>query len=137
MHKTLALVPAVLILTALSACEPMACDDMAVASVSIQVVDVDGNPLAATSVTYTVDGGAEQQAECLSEPCTEWVAGWEVEGEFEITVLYEETDPEDELCMWSASAVESVSVGLTEDECHVDGQVLEVTLDPEYACADS
>lgn len=138
MHKTLAIVPILSLAFTLSACEEVVeCTDLAAASVNIQIVDVDGNPMVPTSVTYTVDGGAEQEAECVNEPCTEWVAGWEVEGDFEITVSYEEVDPEDELCSWSDSVTESVSVGLTEDECHVDGEVLEVTLDPEYACADS
>ena len=111
------------------------CTTQAVASVSITLQDAEGNPVSASEITYTVDGGAEQSAECMDDDCTTAVAGWEVAGDFVITAIYDEPHPTDECCWYYDSATAEVSVA--EGECHVDGQTLALTLDPDaLACAD-
>lgn len=64
----------------------VACPTIASASVQVTVVDAQGAAVVDAKVTYAVDGGAEQQADCVlpagSAGCSQWVAGWERTGSF-------------------------------------------------------
>lgn len=105
------------------------CTDIAVSSVVVSVVDPSGNPTAAQSVTYTVDGGDPQPAECMNEVCSEWVAGYEQEGEFSVTGRYY-AELEDTDCWMEDSDTQTVSVPLDEDGCHPVTQFVTLVLDP-------
>ena len=115
MTKTLTLPLALVAGLMLTGCpEPIACDASAHASISMTVVDETGAPIPDATATYTVDGGAVQD-------CEDWgdgslVCGIEEAGDFEITV--------DAWGFETATIQQTVGA----DECHVDGQVLEVEL---------
>ncbi len=122
---------------ALVACESdeLACDASAMASVTLSVVDAEGEPVAPTSLTYSIDGGEEREADCMDGDCSTAVAGWEEPGEFLIIASYE-AQTEDPCCWYSdyVSATVTVEAG----ECHVDTQALEIVFDTEQmVCADS
>ena len=101
------------------------CSTEARASVSISVVDESGASFTPEGVVFSVDGGEERVADCVDAHCTQWVAGWEETGEFLVTALgaYGET---------SANAV----VELTDDGCHVVGQVMTLELESSAPCTD-
>ncbi len=105
------------------------CDDIAVSSVNISVVDPSGNPTHATEVWYTVNGGERQPAECLNDVCSSWMAGWESTGTFVIEgKLYEPL--EDSSCyMWDEDTV-TVEVPMDDWGCHPVTQQVTLTLDP-------
>ncbi len=135
MIRTLTLATAALTLIACDGGETN-CDAMAMASVTIHVVDAAGDPLAPTELFYTLDGGAETQVDCMNDDCSEAVAGWENPGEFHITARYEADVEGDPCCWYSDSASETVTIG--QGECHVDGQIVTLTLDPDQMiCADA
>ncbi len=98
-----------------------ACTDIAMASVSLSVADLDGLPVTDATVTYTVDGGASM--DCESWDDGQYVCGWEKPGTIVVTVEKE----------GFVTVTETLEVGMTEDECHVEGEVLAVTLE-EVAC---
>ena len=101
------------------ACDSMpSCDLSAVASVTVSVLDGSGQPVTPSSVTYTVDGSAPADCESLGGDGSEYICGWEVDGDFEILVSTS-----------SGSYTESVSVGLTMDGCHVQGTFVDVVVD--------
>lgn len=82
---------AVLVLALVAGCgdtgvDEVACTTEARHSVVVRVVDVVGVPLAGATVTYRVDGGPVQTAECLEplQACTVFVAGSELAGQFAI-----------------------------------------------------
>ena len=121
----------------LTACdEETVCDASAMASVTITVTDLDGEPLSPTALTYTIDGGQAQDAECMSDDCSSAVAGWEQAGVFEITAVLDE-EMEGDPCCWYLDS-QTVEVEVTQGECHVDGQQVEIQLDTDaLVCADS
>jgi hypothetical protein len=86
------------------------CDEASLPSVIISANDIGGEPLIMDQVTYSVDGGMSQSAECWNG-CLEWVAGTEQTGEFMIVGSY--TDPSGEAFQ------ENGVVQVGEDECHV------------------
>ena len=98
-----------------------ACTDIAFASVSLSVVDDGGVAVADAEATFTVDGGETQICENLGGGS--YACGWEQAGNIVVTVAKEGYE----------SATETVEVGMTDDGCHVEGQVLELTLE-EKAC---
>lgn len=106
------------------------CDQMAVSSVMISVVDPSGNPTPATEVWYTTEWSDERQsAECMDADCKSWVAGWEVGGEITVYAnLYRTL--EDTACWVEDSDVQTVFVPMTADGCHVETQRLTMVLDP-------
>ena len=113
------------------------CTDIAFASVNIDVVDQDGAPLSPTTIGYTLDGGESLPAECIDDDCTSFVAGWEAAGDFAITATWTE-DTADPCCWFEDYASQSVTVGMTEDGCHVVPESMTITLDTTLlACADS
>ncbi len=105
-----------LLLLSLFACSTeTGCTDLAAYSTSVSVVDASGDPIAAATGTYTVDGGA-------SKPCESWspgqlVCGIEEAGHFVIEVSAE------------GYVAGSTGVDVGADECHVIGEVLEVALE--------
>lgn len=99
-------------------CVEIDCTTEARASVTVTVVDETGQPLPGATVSYSVDSPALQ-------PCIEsgasgtWMCGFEQAGVF---TIYAEREG-------YVSASDSVTV--TEDQCHVETQVLEITIEPE------
>ena len=106
------------------------CDLMAAVSVSVYVVSADGSPVDGAVVTYTVDGGEEQTADCVDDVC---FAGYEVAGEFSITATYDWTSADG--CCWANDSA-TTSATVVEGECHVVGQSVTITLDTEDVCVD-
>ena len=98
------------------------CTAEARASVQVNVVDPQGNPQRDARVTFTLDGGPEQQALCNGSEqtqgnCDSWVTGYEQPGDYVITATSADGQ---------RTARQSVSV--TEDECHVQSQTVTLTL---------
>jgi hypothetical protein len=91
------------------------------ASVQVTVVDVMGIAALDAMVTYSVNGGLDEDAECVRPAaaggCEEWVAGYEQAGAFVIKAVSADG---------AAKAEESVTVA--KDECHVMTQMVELTL---------
>jgi hypothetical protein len=107
-----------------SACDlgGQACDASASSSVGVRLVDTQGEPTTAAGVEWRLEGEAAfQPADCVgaSDPCDEFVAGWEVAGDLEIQV----TD-----CPESA-----VVVMVEQGECHVITEQLDLVVPA--ACA--
>jgi hypothetical protein len=109
-------------LVGLTACEeyilwPVECDTMAAVSVTAEVVDADGQAVAA-EVFYD-DGSGEQ-------PCEDWgdgsyACGYEIPGELVIRAQAE------------GYVDASEEVFIDSDECHVIGQSLVLEIQPEVA----
>jgi hypothetical protein len=97
------------------------CTTEARASVQVTVVDVMGVAVLDATVTFSVDGGVEEDAECVRTAaaggCEEWVAGFERAGAFVVRAVSADGATKDE---------ESVTV--TKDECHVTTQTVTLTL---------
>jgi hypothetical protein len=104
-----------------SAGDPPTCSLEARASVQVTVVDVMGTPALDATVTYTVNGGLDEDAECVRQAaaggCEEWVAGYEKAGAFVITATSADGAAKDE---------ETVTVA--KDECHVITQMVTLSL---------
>jgi hypothetical protein len=100
-------------------CDSMpGCDTSAVGSVTVSVFDSSGAPVAPDSVVYTVDGSAEADCESLGGDGSEYMCGWEVDGVFEIIVMTS-----------TGSFTESVTVEMSLDGCHVQGEFVDVVVD--------
>jgi hypothetical protein len=99
-------------------------------------VDASGAPASADEVWYRADEGPVQQAECMDELCSTWVAGWELSGSLKVGASRSEPT-EDPGCWRVGDANTVVEVPLTEDGCHVVTQEVElvVALD-ELICED-
>ena len=114
----------------------VACTEIAIASVTIDVVDQTGAPLSPTTITYSLDGADAVAAECIDEGCTSFVTDWEVPGEFTIVATWHE-DTADPCCWYDDYVTQTVTVGMTEDGCHVVPEAITLTLDTSLlACAD-
>jgi hypothetical protein len=83
-----------------------ACNEMAVASVSVTLTDTAGDAIEAGTVTYTVDGGASTACEVTSS--TTFVCGYEKTGHF--VVIAEGPD--------NLEQSQVVDVELDADGCH-------------------
>lgn len=116
----------------------VACTEIAMSSVMVSVVDPAGAPVRATSVTWSHgDTDVANQAECLDEMCSTWVAGWEVAGDITVNATLQEDTP-DPCCWISDSDVRTVHVPMTADGCHVVTQSVTLVLDPSsLVCADA
>ena len=133
---------AALMLLLLLACAepPTACSEEAVASVTVRVLDADGVPVTADLVHYylnydTEAGNQPVDAECTSADCSEWVAGWDQQGTFDVSVVAYD-GPQNEgpgSCSWSGHGQATVSEAA--DGCHVEGQSIDVVL-TDYECTD-
>jgi hypothetical protein len=128
---------------ALTASCDTVCTLEAVPSVIVQIIDSTdtAHQLTADSVTYTVTdptGATEtHRGECLDDECTEWILGYEVEGDYTITA---------EVCGQTYTG--QATVEMDDDGCHVqtewvniiaDGSAcpaepLPITAPPEQAC---
>lgn len=98
--------------------DTVACTQIAIASVVVNVSDEAGEPLDAT-VTYTVDGG--DPVACESFSAGQYTCGYEVAGDLTVHVLaagYQDFE-------------ETVTVGMTEDGCHVSSETVDAVLYPE------
>jgi hypothetical protein len=96
----------------------IACTAEARSSVTVTVVDGNGDPVTDATVTYTVDGGDPQQAEPF--PDGTFVAGWELAGTFTVTAQKDGFLP----------AQETVTVAMDEVGCHVVSQTVQLVLLP-------
>lgn len=109
-------------LLALAGCggadDPIVCTTEARASVVVQVVDAAGAPLAGATVSYRVDSGPEQTAECseTAGACATFVAGREVVGDFSIRAEK------------AGSQAATASVTVQRDVCHVITREVVMTL---------
>lgn len=110
------------------------CTTEAVASVQLQIVDAEGNPLKGAEISWTVDGGTAQTDDC-SGGCDSFVLDAEQAGHYRIEVFYSE-ETEDPCCWYSAYELVEVDVELDELGCHVITEQLTVSLTPELTCAD-
>lgn len=94
---------------------PRSCNDLAVASVNVIVRDATGAPVSGARVDYTVDGGELEACDDLGDGS--YVCGYEVSGMFSITAVEGTNEATDQ-------------VTVTRDECHVNPEVLTLTLMP-------
>ncbi len=114
----------------------VACTEESYASVLVNIVGVDGLPLSGARVTWqTSDEAPAQDAQCMDELCTSFVAGWEVAGDITITAGISE-DTEDPCCWLDDSTESTVTVPMSSDGCHVKTQEVTLMLDPGLICAD-
>ena len=113
-----------LTLAALGACSPKydVCTLEARSSVQVTVVDTQGRTQRDAHVTFTLNGGPEQNALCdgganQGGDCTTWVTSYEQAGDYVITAT-------------SADGTRSAqsAVTVTEDTCHVITQSVMLTL---------
>lgn len=95
--------------------EPRACTDLAAASVNVILKDSKGAPVSGARVDYSVDGGTPRACDDLDDGS--YVCGYEITGVFSIVAV----EGRDEA---------SGSVTVTRGECHVNPQVLTLTLMP-------
>ena len=101
----------------LGGCDRMLnCTTEARSSVSVTVRDEAGAVLSDADVSYTVDGG--EPADCEGFGSGGYVCGWEQEGTFEITIRA------------LGFAVDTFTVQVGADECHVISEAVERTLTP-------
>ena len=91
------------------------CDLSAVSSVTVSVVDLDGDFIAADDVTYDVDSLGEEPCSPLDAEGFEWTCGVEETGNFFIRAY-----------VGGAVYTGETSVRLREDGCHVDPQFLDI-----------
>jgi len=95
--------------------------DLAAFSVTVTVVNDQNAVQTDAKVTFSVNGGPEQAAQCVSPSgsvvCASWTAGVEQTGMFTIKAASGDG-------MKHAQA----SVTVTSDECHVIGQTVKLTL---------
>lgn len=111
------------------------CTAEAVASVNVEVVDQDGDPIAPDSLQFTVNGGALQDADCIEEDCSSAVAGWEEDGNIEIFATLSRELDDGSGCFYEAE--DSVLVDVARDECHVISDFAELVLDTtQIVCPD-
>lgn len=98
------------------------CTANAVAGVAVSTIDSQGTVLTGATITYTVDGGAQQTVSCAEQsyaPGTEaCLIGWETPGQYEISVTLAGYQPA------------SASVIVPHDQCHVTTQNLVIELVP-------
>ncbi len=99
----------------LAACfaDEQACTTLAAASALVHVVGPDDQPLVAELSAVDADGN-DVSVECADggTDCTDWIVGWEVEGEITITA------DADDGCN-TGTGVVVVDVPLDESGCHV------------------
>jgi hypothetical protein len=107
----------VLAFAGLAGCGPEAvtCDEYAAASVTVTVIDSYGGGVAGPVVTWTSDGSAAEPCEPIGNT---FACGWEVAGDITVTASARGYD----------TVEQTVTVGMTDDECHVEGQLVTLTL---------
>ena len=98
------------------------CTEEARSSVNVTVVDSHGRPQRDAHVTFTLDGGAEQEALCdggagQRGDCSSWVTNYEQAGRYVITATSADS---------TRRAHQEVTV--TRDTCHVNSTSVTLTL---------
>ena len=96
-----------------------ACDNVAVSSALVQVLDEFGDPVVGADVRYQPADGMDQSCEELGAEPGQYVCGYEVPGSMTITV--------DAL----GFEVAQIEVDVQSDECHVITEEVELMLTPE------
>ena len=112
----------VLVLLAVSGCGSSECSGDAHASVIVRVVNAGGTTVEDAEVTYSVDGGQDQPAECWDKTdngCASWSAGIERVGRFLIRATSGDG---------TKSTTRSVDVGAREGQCGVATQDVTLTI---------
>jgi hypothetical protein len=104
------------------------CTDIAMASVVVNVEDLDGQPVEGAVVTWSVDGGEVQEAVCDIAPCSTFVLGYEQAGAYHVEVSYS-ADTTDPYCWYSAYDTKDVTVEMDFSGCHVEGETITFSLD--------
>ncbi|MEO0602432.1 MAG: hypothetical protein AAF211_13400 [Myxococcota bacterium] len=113
-----------LALVLLTGCPPFQefCTLEARSSISLTVVDEDGFAIPEATASFTVGRGDAQPCDALGDPGS-FVCGWEVAGEFTVTIEAPGFD------------TDTFTRRVESDECHVITEVVERTLS-EIACTD-
>lgn len=112
--------PILLGLAALTGCEEPVCTEIAMSSVTVQLLDPSGQPILGAQVQYSVE-------DALSD-CFEWDDGWYACG-------YEEEGDITVLASAEGYLDAEGSVFVEADECHVVTESLTLTLEPDdVAC---
>jgi hypothetical protein len=96
------------------------CDDMAMASVSITVVDGTGAAVRDAKVSFTLNGGQSQDAQCVggaAGDCRSWTAAYEQAGTFVVTATSAD-----------GSKTDRKEAVVTSGSCHVNGVSMTLTL---------
>lgn len=101
--------------------DELACDTMARASVTVNVTDAGGAPLADATATWSLDG--VDQGACDALPDASFACGYERAGRIVVTIEAEGYAP--------GSETVDVAMGT----CHVESAVLDVALEP-VACTE-
>lgn len=102
--------------------DSVACTEIAVASVQVKVVDASNTVVMDAQVTFTLDGGPVEEAQCAVPPvsgggCGEWITAYERAGTFVVTAK-------------SADGMKTASqtVLVEKDACHVITESITLTL---------
>ena len=102
----------VLVFAILSACsahqDPPDCADVESKGAQVWVVDTEGNPVTDAEVTFSFEGGTEEEVTCLDG--SSWVAYGRGAGTVDIRVRYNQPDPNDAGCSFEDQAAETVEV---------------------------
>lgn len=114
MSRLALLVPVLAFVVALAGCPEPDCDTMAALSVLVTVVDEAGDDIDDVTVTYAPNGQNVQDCEDMPDG---WACGWEVSGPIEIVVQAD------------GYLTHTETVVVTEGECHVEQQTVEVVLE--------
>ena len=72
---------------------PLAYTDCILDSLNVNVVDESDEPVGVEAMTFTIDGGEEQSAECYGEAsplCERWYVAVYGEGDYEFTATLED-----------------------------------------------
>lgn len=96
---------------------PVACTDEARSSVQVTVVDDNGTPLEVASVTMQPTGQEESPCDRLGDP-GEFTCGFEIDGDSVVRAQ----------AVGYTSAEQTVTVGRTEDDCHVETESVTLRL---------
>lgn len=107
------------------------CTMMAATSVNATIVDSSGSPwpIEGTYLWYSVDGGDEVAADNFTGT---WSAGVEVAGEFTLRAGVDYWVHEEDCSgTWYGESTEIVTVGMTEDGCHVEPIVMDIVVTTE------
>ena len=92
------------------------CDHADAGSVNVRISNEQGAPLTPDSVTWSVNGGSFQDAECVNRGCSEWVAGWEVSGAITVSAKLGNT-------------ITTSSATVLQGQCHVIPQSIHFQLE--------
>ena len=121
-------------LSSFFACEkPIACNEMFVYSVNLELLDPSGSPITDAEIAYTVDGSEGEFIESWEDGI--YVIGGEEAGDFVISIDAIIENPDDECC-WTEGSAE-LSLTIEADECHVIPQSISPELEWLEVCADS